>query len=156
MQWFPGWTTLPTDHRDPRWDAVKDERIAPIVGIKTLGGAHRYIRGFMEYRPDEGGDEWTGPNETLARGYGDCEDLALLERAILISIGVPDSEIWFVLVNDLITKQVHAMLVVDGQLLDSRSDRIQPIRQAMDYAPIEAFCNDATVVFGRIVRPPAA
>lgn len=145
---FNGWAALPVDHHDRRWEAVRNERIKPIPGIKTPDGAHRFIRKFMRYQADAS-DDWSTPSETLKRGYGDCEDLALLERAIRISLGKPSNEIWFVLVRDLVVRVEHAMLVVDGMLIDSRSDIILPVAQASDYAPVMAFCDDRAVLFGR-------
>lgn len=38
-----------------------------------------YIDCYVSFRPDEPGkDIWSGPETTLSRGYGDCEDIALL------------------------------------------------------------------------------
>jgi hypothetical protein len=145
---FPGWVSIPALHKDRRWDAVMGERIAPIKGIKTCGGAHRFIRQFIRYQP-EPIDLWSSPDETLKRGYGDCEDLALLERAILISLGVPSDKIWFVLARDLIARIDHAMLVLDGLLFDSRSDRTPLLAEAKDYSPILAFSDERCVTFGR-------
>lgn len=40
---------------------------------------------------DEGGDHWSTPCETLARGRGDCEDFAIAKHFLLDACGVPAS-----------------------------------------------------------------
>lgn len=37
-----------------------------------------YMREHVVYKKDSGKDSWENPQTTLERGYGDCEDLAIL------------------------------------------------------------------------------
>jgi predicted transglutaminase-like cysteine proteinase len=48
--------------------------------------AHRWVQERIQYKADDG-DYWQKPEETIARGKGDCEDLAILKRAILLNNG---------------------------------------------------------------------
>lgn len=45
--------------------------------------AHR-----ITYKPDLGGDYWQLPNETIDRGTGDCEDIALYFQYMLVEYGI--------------------------------------------------------------------
>lgn len=45
--------------------------------FETLVGIDQYVRGTIRYEWDTF-DEWQTPEETLARGAGDCEDMAIL------------------------------------------------------------------------------
>jgi len=47
----------------------------------------RWLKVNIGYRPDPGQDIWLNPFETLQRGYGDCEDFAFLNSAVLLSFG---------------------------------------------------------------------
>jgi len=42
----------------------------------------------LRYAADEGGDYWQSPEETLRRGRGDCEDLALYLHRLLKDRGI--------------------------------------------------------------------
>lgn len=41
------------------------------------------INSYVWYEPDVGADVWSNPKETFERGYGDCEDYAILFMSIL-------------------------------------------------------------------------
>ena len=56
--------------------------------------AQRLVHHDIRYRWDRPGkDHWQTPLETLARGRGDCEDHAILKRALLIAAGVDESKV---------------------------------------------------------------
>lgn len=51
--------------------------------------AQRLVHHAVNFRWDRPGrDHWQTPLETLARGAGDCEDHAILKRALLLEAGV--------------------------------------------------------------------
>jgi transglutaminase-like putative cysteine protease len=138
---------------DKRWLAVKDrlcgvrQRCAAPIIVNT----DRWVNGAVRYQADRG-DAWAAPATTLARGYGDCEDLALLKRAVLINSGIPERRIYFVLVADLIARMDHAVIVAfedRWRLMDSYNSQALPLEAAKDYRPILAMCSDCAWTFGK-------
>jgi hypothetical protein len=46
--------------------------------LNSFSEIAEYIRENVTYKYEGIKDEWTSPRETLRRGYGDCDDIALL------------------------------------------------------------------------------
>ena len=55
--------------------------------LDTLTAAQRIVYRNVLYEPDGMFDHWQLPWETLARGYGDCEDFSILLGSILRNLG---------------------------------------------------------------------
>lgn len=145
---FGGWQSVNAPLRNQRWIAVKDTRVDALPGLKTIHDIHIWVRRNILYETDVV-DNWAQPFETFGWRKGDCEDISILERALLIAAGYASDSMWLVLVYDQIARIDHALLVVDRFLIDSRSDRITYVSKARDYRPIEAFCDDRAATFGR-------
>jgi len=67
-----------------------DTRIAELIksnNIHTLDGYAVWLRKNITYKADEFGDKWSTPENTLDRLYGDCEDYAFLNAAVLRVLG---------------------------------------------------------------------
>jgi predicted transglutaminase-like cysteine proteinase len=132
-------------HIDKRWLEVKDKSI---VFQKEYGTSpqqvDQYINKIITYRPDVI-DDWSWPQDTLRSGHGDCEDFALLKRAILLHTFSED-QIYFALVRDLVSKQDHAILVFDTGteflILDNFNSLTLPDTQVKDYDPIMTFSGN--------------
>jgi len=65
-------------------------------------------------------DYWAAPAETIMNGKGDCEDFAILQKEVLLHLGVPEEKMFIALVNRSGAKQPdHAVLLLncadDGQ-----------------------------------------
>ena len=97
-------------------------------------------------------DQWSTPNETLARGMGDCEDYAILKMALLARLGVPLSSMEIVVVKDTGRRLFHAVLSVslNGEhlILDNMTDAIETDLAKRDYAPLFSIAGAANFVFG--------
>ena len=55
--------------------------------IRSIESYVQWLQGHIEYRVDEALDTWSFPEETLERKYGDCEDYAFLNAAVLRVLG---------------------------------------------------------------------
>lgn len=67
---------------------------------KKITGVTRYISDHIQFFPDEAEDDyWQKPQETIALGKGDCEDLAFLAASMLIAAGFPGSRVWINIKN---------------------------------------------------------
>ncbi len=56
--------------------------------IRSLEDYARWLFLNIQYRKDTGEDRWARPEETLRRGFGDCEDLTFLNQAVLKALGI--------------------------------------------------------------------
>lgn len=81
---------------------------------------NRLVNKYIRYKRDVH-DEWAGPRDVAKRGYGDCEDLALMKLAL-----VPQERKWLCVGH--YAKRPHAVAVVedDGKwwVLDNLIDTI--------------------------------
>jgi len=67
-----------------------DMRILNIISDENINSVEDYAQWLeknFEYKSDEGPDIWASPEETLTRKYGDCEDFAFLNEAVLRIFG---------------------------------------------------------------------
>ena len=55
--------------------------------IRSLDDYAHWLSKNIRYKTDEYGDQWARPEETLRNGFGDCEDIAFLNQAVLLALG---------------------------------------------------------------------
>ena len=140
---------------DARWNQVAGAGVngaaaAFAVSLRGQGifakleAANSYVNTrvrFTEDRVQFGTvDRWMAASETLARGRGDCEDFAIAKRALLRAAGVPDRDLYLVVLKDLTRRADHAVLVVRANgrflVLDNGTDRIVDSSDISDYRPV--------------------
>ncbi|MEH3101245.1 transglutaminase-like cysteine peptidase [Sphingomonas adhaesiva] len=112
-----------------------------------------WVNARVTFRSDrEGHDVWADAAQTLRTGRGDCEDYAITKMQLLRALGHPATSLYFVVAQDLVRRQGHAVLVVRHQgtmlMLDSSSDRIQDATRRADYRPILSFSADRAWIHG--------
>lgn len=145
-----GWGAITTAPY-PKWVAVKDLRLPKgVTTARSMADVHSFARSKISYRR-EVGDTWQKPADTLALGHGDCEDICLVERALLLNAGYRDEDIELMIVLDLITKEWHALLWVKEHYLDNRTDKVLHVSQFKDYRPVTGHRNGHSYLYGRIV-----
>lgn len=117
------------------------EMISPARQMDRAGQA-RFVNAALNrriaFRPDAG-DRWSTASETMSRSAGDCEDYAIAKMQALRALGVPDSDLFLTIGQDLAVRQAHAVLLVrvGGRfwVLDNRHDRLIPDDQYRDFMP---------------------
>ena len=143
---------------DARWSRVSGAGVGGNAGafaaslrgddtISKLEAVNSYVNArvrFIDDRVQFGvADRWLAPSETLTRGRGDCEDFALAKRAILRAAGVPEKDLYLVVLKDLSRQADHAVLVVRAAgrflVLDNGTDRIVDSSDVQDYKPMLTF-----------------
>jgi predicted transglutaminase-like cysteine proteinase len=115
--------------------------------LAQVAAVNKAVNHRLTYRDDSrlfgAADYWATPMESLSRHAGDCEDYAILKRATLRAMGVPDSDMFLVILRDLASRADHAVLAVrvDGQtvILDNRNDQLSTDIGQSDYRPIFSF-----------------
>ena len=117
-----------------------------IGGEKTPAAINKWVNRQIRYRKDKR-DFWDDPKVTLARGSGDCEDIALVKIAMLQSIGVPA---WLLVVYDKLARMHHAVALTQTDILDLHVPRLLPIEIVPDYRPILALTPQETWLYGKV------
>jgi predicted transglutaminase-like cysteine proteinase len=112
----------------------------------------RYVEDARLYRR---ADYWAGARTTLARGAGDCEDIAIVKLQLLAAMGVPRSDMYLTIARDLARHADHALLVVKlgGRywLLDNATDRLLDAGASYDYQPVLSFSEHRRWLHGAIL-----
>ncbi len=97
-------------------------------------------------------DYWADARETLRRGAGDCEDIAIVKMQLLAASGVAPTDMFLTVARDLARRADHALLVVrDGErywLLDNATNVLVDAGTAQDYAPVFSFSQQGKWLHG--------
>lgn len=111
--------------------------------LVQLDEVNAYVNGAIHYTEDSAAfghrDYWATPAESL-KGRGDCEDYAIAKYESLRRLGLPESSLRIVIVNDTRRKLGHAVLTVstsDGLfVLDNLKARPYLHSRIASYAPV--------------------
>jgi predicted transglutaminase-like cysteine proteinase len=136
---------------EAKWERVKGKRLAhdPTTTTSPPLPVNAWVNRTITYAADLV-DRWQMPGETLKRGRGDCEDLAILKRAILINRGWPAELLPLLIVRELATGAEHAVLWVAGDILDIGTDAsIKPAQLVGLVTPVFAFGAEQAWLYGQ-------
>lgn len=129
-----------------------------------LDAVNSWANAHIRYADDQAlygkPDYWADARETLRRGAGDCEDIAILKLQLLAALGVPRQDMFLTVARDLARHADHALLVVrEGErfwLLDNATDRLVDAGTAQDYAPVFSFSQAGKWLHGTMARAAGA
>ena len=152
---------------DSQWRRVERARLSRgrverLVGTQgqagedALSAVNRYVNQTIRYRDDGGapggGDYWQSAAETLRRGTGDCEDLAIAKYQMLRGIGFAADDLYVTLARDLARNVDHAVLVVRlGErhlMLDDATDTLVDAAEAHDYRAMFSYGSGRAFLHG--------
>ena len=110
----------------------------------------------IAYRPDRqvGGriDHWAMPDETISRRFGDCEDFAILKKALLIDAGVPAKSMSIVVLKDTDRQLYHAVLAIKTNaghlILDNVRNDVLFDHQIRHYRPLYSISAAGNKIYG--------
>jgi predicted transglutaminase-like cysteine proteinase len=115
-----------TSESNPVWDAFIDKMARQPRKNQIL-----YVNRFMNavpYQTDQHNyhvaDYWATPIEFLKNG-GDCEDYAIAKYITLKRLGIPPEDMKIIIVHDATSNEDHAILEIDGNILDNQSKSSQ-------------------------------
>lgn len=150
---IPGWAALSIPTKGglwTSWAAVSGEKLDKPMGLTNSVDVHEFARKHVSYlREPNGVDNWQKPSQTLLKKTGDCEDWAVLERALLLSVGYRERDIYILIAADLVAREDHAVVFVGDYYLDCRTAQVQHKSTFKDYRPVFAFQRSAAWTFGR-------
>jgi len=159
---------------DWRWRSVEDSPVtgAPAAYARSLRDLdpaekaaliNQYVNRRVRYTEDivqyGKADYWARADETLRRGRGDCEDYAIAKLQMLREAGVSPHDLYLVLVNDLVRRADHAVLVMRAGnrmlLLDDGTNQVLDTQSVRDYRPVLTFASYGTWTHGYMRSNPA-
>ena len=136
---FGKWKPIPTRKTLPQWERVKGDRI--FLPLSDVGEVNSDINAAWTYQREDR-DHWQSAGEMMDNGAGDCEDFAILKRAIIgrgeIIIG-----------RDNILGGNHAVLFVDGVVLDCTHDKLLKPEEMPHFTPVMGMDDKSYWIFGR-------
>ena len=111
--------------------------------VNAFMNRNRYIVDPINWGVD---DYWSTPREFLAR-FGDCEDYAIAKYFTLLALGIPESRLRVVVVQDLNLRVPHAVLAVIGDggvsILDNQIRAVVRDTTIRHYRPYYAINGEA-------------
>jgi predicted transglutaminase-like cysteine proteinase len=138
-----------------RWhDLVR--KVSALDGEERLQAANEGINALLPYANDEDvygvGDYWATLQESMARGRGDCEDIAIAKMWLLNAAGVDLSNMRLVVLKDTLRNLDHAVLSVveDGHqyVLDNTAWKVGRADWMRGYRPIYALSAQQSWIYG--------
>ena len=157
---------------DRRWQAVADRPAEPEAArwaaalangseAERIETVNRFVNARIAFVDDSvqfgRPDVWQSAAEALGRGRGDCEDYAIAKLQLLRAAGFAASDLYLVVLKDLVRRSDHAVLAVrsDGRLwiLDNGTDRVVDSADIVDYRPIFTYAAGKSWTHG--YRRPA-
>ena len=157
----------PAAEMGARWNKVRAfvpvpsvmSLVEPVAGLarpRQLLFVQSVVERTLDYRDDPQmwgeADYWASAAETLSRGGGDCEDLAIVKYQALLALGFEPADLVLSVGRDL-KRGDHALLLVrDGGewwvLDDNRARPVRPEERA-DFEPVMSFSGTAQWLHGR-------
>ncbi len=146
----------PWPEQQPELDAF----VARLRGMSVrerIDGANTWVNARVRfgYDPDLIDHHWAGLAQSLARGRGEREDIAIAKMQLLAAAGVPRSDLYLVLVSDIQQLKPDALLVVRDEsrvyVLDSQQNALVDQALVGRYVPIIALGYEGKWIFGHRV-----
>ena len=155
---FGRYVPLPAHKAEAGWDSVKGHRLAhdPCPNEADAAAVNAWVNQQVTYLLDPA--SWQTPAETLAKRTGDCKDYAVLKRAILLAKGLPEDELFLVIGQDMVMRELHAVMWTSGGVMDDmKDDLLSPDDLEEVFEPEFAFREGQSFVYGlRAPLPPPA
>lgn len=117
------------------------------TNFQKVVAVNKFVNTEISYKSDAA-DEWATPLQTMIRGYGDCEDYALLKYSLLSDWGVPISSMRLTYGVIKHTREAHMVLVYDDPkesgvyVLDNRHNNVVRERVLSDFLAVYSFNHE--------------
>lgn len=144
-----------------RWnDLVR--QVSALKGEERLQAVNEGVNALLIYASDDEvygvGDYWATLEESMSRGRGDCEDIAIAKMWLLNAAGMDLSSMRLVVLKDTLRNLDHAVLSVveNGHqyVLDNAAWKVGRADWMRGYRPIYALSSEQSWIYG--MRVPSA
>lgn len=99
-----------------------------VLKLGSLKEVNDYVNRHVRYVSDRD-NHWQSLDETMRRGAGDCEDYAIAKRQLVLQNNLAKpSDVHMLLVWDRFKNVPHAVLFVNGQILDNQVKKIDHVK----------------------------
>ncbi|MBH9553161.1 transglutaminase-like cysteine peptidase [Inhella gelatinilytica] len=127
------------------------ERSGSLDPAQKVRSVNDFVNGRLEWTDDQTVwgmvDYWASPLETLDKGRGDCEDLAMAKYFMLLAEGVPESSLRMVYVRAQLDGRPQAHMVLawyptpqsEPWILDNLDPVLKKASDRPDLAPVFSF-----------------
>ncbi|MCE9567451.1 MAG: transglutaminase-like cysteine peptidase [Planctomycetes bacterium] len=133
LEHFPKWKHV-VEHEQAMPKPFAGELKPALDAIQKHYRAIPYVEDFKNYGVV---DHWATRAEMRAKGSGDCEDFAIAEYFDLAEAGIPEHDLWIMVVIVKATQELHAVLKVGPWVLDRRAPEVLDARRFADlYTPV--------------------
>jgi predicted transglutaminase-like cysteine proteinase len=138
-----------------RWnDLVR--KVSALEGEERLQAVNEGINALIAYASDDEvygvGDYWATLEESMSRGRGDCEDIAIAKMWLLNAAGIDLSSMRLVVLKDTLRNLDHAVLSVveNGHqyVLDNAAWKVGRADWMRGYRPIYALSSEQSWIYG--------
>ena len=146
-----------------RWHELL-QKVSALEGEARLQAVNEGMNTLLVYASDAEtygvGDHWATLQESMARGRGDCEDIAIAKMWLLNAAGLELSHMRLVVLKDTLRNLDHAVLSVvedDHQyVLDNTTMKVGHADWMRGYRPIYALSANHSWIYGmRVLDAPA-
>jgi predicted transglutaminase-like cysteine proteinase len=138
-----------------RWYELM-QKISALQGEARLQAVNEGMNALLTYASDDEtygvGDHWATLEESMERGRGDCEDIAIAKMWLLNAAGVDLSNMRLVVLRDTLRNLDHAILSVveNGHqyVLDNTATKVGHADWMRGYRPIYALSANQSWIYG--------
>ncbi len=124
--------------------------------VRKVDAVNRFFNTNIVYKKDDSfgpkKDHWSTAEETLSRGYGDCEDYALAKYSTLIDWGIDKNKLKLTYGKLNSTKEFHMVLqfkdtkVSEPLILDNLKTKLTLAKDEKNIIPIYSFNHEKVFV----------
>lgn len=144
-----------------KWRALRARQATGLVSeADAIQAVNAMVNQGVRFAEDDRlygvADYWASPAETLRKGAGDCEDLAILKWAMLVALGLDPEGLRLDIGVDTNRRQGHAVLVADADgarlVLDNLADAVRPDTERKGFQPLYALGVNGAWLHGAVRR----
>lgn len=140
-----------------KWNSVRFSNLQKVPSFKSgndyskIEAVNKWVNNKIRYRNDIG-DTWQSATATLSRGYGDCEDYAILKYHLLKKLGFKENQLFLVIGNNVDVRQIHSVLVVkigsDFFVLDNLTNVVIQSKTDNGFKPMVSMNRNGSWIHG--------
>lgn len=149
------WKAIPIKRQNDMFLDAAEELLSktPEGCPNGIAPVNSWVNNLVRFERDQPQNYWQPAWQTLRWRSGDCEDYVMLKRAILMTQGWTEEQLFVIIGQDIIMREQHAVLAVldNGimRFLDNRTAMVLNEDQLFDFTPQFAFTTTHSWLYAR-------